>query len=182
MLTKPQIIPLIFIIVFALVSCNPGSSPENSAAEPPQRIQENTQSHTPPFTSTLGFTSTNTYSPSNTASSSPTQTPSKTQTVSSAPTSTLAGLLPGSLSMITSGNANQVSQLTRWGKGFVNSVSWSPNGEILAVASSIGIYLYETESLQEIGFIETNAYVYQAVFSPDGSLLASASQNQTVKL
>jgi hypothetical protein len=72
-------------------------------------------------------------------------------------------------------NANQVVQLARWGKGTVNQVIFSPDGRLLAVASSLGIYLYDAETLAEIRFIETDAWVRSVAFSPDGRLLASGS-------
>jgi WD40 repeat protein len=79
-------------------------------------------------------------------------------------------------------NADQVVQLARWGKGTVNQVIFSPDGRLLAVASSLGIYLYDAETLAEIRFIKTDAWVESVAFSPDGRLLASGSDNGTVKL
>ncbi|MGC8947394.1 MAG: WD40 repeat domain-containing protein, partial [Anaerolineae bacterium] len=72
-------------------------------------------------------------------------------------------------------NAGQVAQLARWGKGTVNQVAFSPDGRLLAVASSLGVYLYDAETLEEIRFLESPAWVTSVAFSPDGRLLASAS-------
>ena len=45
--------------------------------------------------------------------------------------------------------------LARLGKGRISgNVSFSPDGKILAVASSIGIWLYDAKSLTEIGLLE----------------------------
>jgi WD40 repeat protein len=79
-------------------------------------------------------------------------------------------------------NAGQVEELARWGKGTANQVIFSPDGRLLAVASSLGIYLYDAETLAEVRFIETDAWVPSVAFSPDGRLLASGSGDNTVIL
>lgn len=68
-------------------------------------------------------------------------------------------------------NAERVTQLVRWGKGILNNVTVSSDGKMLAAASSIGVYLYDTATLQEIRFIDTDTWS-NAVFSPDSQLLA----------
>ncbi|MGQ9601053.1 MAG: WD40 repeat domain-containing protein [Anaerolineae bacterium] len=83
---------------------------------------------------------------------------------------------------ISPDNAAQVVQLARWGKGTVNEVAYSPDGRLLAVASSVGIYLYEAGTLAEVRFIETDAWVTSVAFSPDGATLASGSWDGTVRL
>lgn len=44
-------------------------------------------------------------------------------------------------------NAAQVRQLARWGKGSAEQVVWSPDGKLLALASSWGVYLYDAQTL-----------------------------------
>ena len=61
-------------------------------------------------------------------------------------------------------------------------MAFSPDGSMLAVATSIGVYPYDRPTLEEIGFLETNADLYSIAFSPDGSLMACASVDHTVKL
>lgn len=95
----------------------------------------------------------------------------------------LAGTpLPRPVAAISPENANRVMQLARWGKGTAYGVTYSPDGRLLAVASSLGIYLYDAETLAEVRFIETDAWISSMAFSPDGTLLASASQDGTVRL
>lgn len=84
--------------------------------------------------------------------------------------------------VITSENADQLVEVARLGNGVAHDVAWSPDGKRLAVASSIGIWLYD--SLQAPPrFLEGHTgVVWDVAFSPDGSQLASASSDQTVWL
>ncbi len=64
---------------------------------------------------------------------------------------------------------------TRFGKGIIYQVQFSPNSNVLAVASSIGIWIYDTETYQEIALLTkyTDA-VTSFAFSPDGTALAGS--------
>jgi WD40 repeat protein len=68
----------------------------------------------------------------------------------------------------------------RIGKGRINDIQYSPDGTRLAVASSIGIWLYDTATYQEVALV--TGYVDSVAFSPDGSTLASGSEDGTVLL
>ena len=75
--------------------------------------------------------------------------------------------------------------LARLGKGYVNDVKYSPDGTRLAVATSIGVWLYDTSTDTELNFFsEVPDYVEAIAFSPDGSTLASSgySPNYIVRL
>jgi predicted nucleic acid-binding Zn ribbon protein len=76
---------------------------------------------------------------------------------------------------ISAENAGEVVELARWGKGIIYQLAYSPDGKLLAVATTIGIYLYDANTLDEVRFIDTGTWVYSVAFSPDGSLLASGS-------
>ena len=68
----------------------------------------------------------------------------------------------------------------RLGKGWISgNIAYSPDGTLLAVASSIGIWLYDTGTYQEVALLtgHTNR-VYSVAFSPDGNTLASGGGSQ----
>ncbi len=83
---------------------------------------------------------------------------------------------------ISAENADQVAQLACWGKGTVYEVAYSLDGRLLALASSLGVYLYEAETQAQVRFIKTGVRVSSVAFSPDGATLASGTHDNTVQL
>ncbi len=68
------------------------------------------------------------------------------------------------------------------GRGMVRSVAWSPDGDVIAVGGALGIWLY-TPELEDIGLLKGHSKaVYGLAFSPDGTRLASASHDMTVRI
>ena len=78
--------------------------------------------------------------------------------------------------------------LARLGKGRLGwsdrPVAYSPDGARLAVASGIGIWLYDADTGAEIALFTgpTDGVHHSVSFSPDGTTLASASSDRTVRL
>ena len=72
----------------------------------------------------------------------------------------------------------------RLGKGWISGdIAYSPDGARLAVASSIGIWLYDTATHQEVALLKGHTDdVISVAFSPDGSTLAGGSEDWTVRL
>jgi DNA-binding beta-propeller fold protein YncE len=119
------------------------------------------------------------------------EAPTATSTAPATPTAeptvalpVLAGTpVPQPVAAISAESAPQVAELARWGKGDdVLSVAFSPDGRLLAMASSLGVYLYDAETLAEVRFMPSDALVLSAAFSPDGQALASGSWDNTIRL
>ena len=73
--------------------------------------------------------------------------------------------------------------IARLGKGRIQEVAFSPDGSLLAVASSFGIWLYDAATSRELALLLGHTFGVSSVsFSPDGSTLASGSWDNTVKL
>ena len=71
----------------------------------------------------------------------------------------------------------------RFGKGSVSDIQYSPDGTLLAVGGSLGIWLYDTHTgAGGTLLIEHTSWVESVSFSPDGGTLASTSRDNTVRL
>lgn len=81
------------------------------------------------------------------------------------------------LATISPENAAEVTQIAQWGKGTAEQVAYAPDGSLLAVASSLGIYLYDAQTGTEINFIPTDVWIESVVFSPDSTMLAAGATN-----
>ena len=75
--------------------------------------------------------------------------------------------------------------IARFGKGYINDIAYSPDGALLAVATSIGVWLYDVSTDTELNLLsEEPDYVEAIAFSPDSSTLASGgySPNHAIRL
>ena len=71
----------------------------------------------------------------------------------------------------------------RLGTGSIYEIAYSPDGTRLAVASSIGIWIYDADTGEELSLLTGHTlYVFSVSFSPDGATLASGSGDETVRL
>lgn len=71
--------------------------------------------------------------------------------------------------------------IQRFGKGYVFHFDYSPDGSQLAVASTIGIWLYDVKARKEISFLSRHTHFVNSIaFSPNGNNLASGSSGNTI--
>ncbi len=71
----------------------------------------------------------------------------------------------------------------RLGKGWVNGIEYSPDGEQFAVATTIGIWIYDADTGKIEKQFEGNMGGANAVsYSPDGKYLAAAHQDFSIRI
>ena len=71
----------------------------------------------------------------------------------------------------------------RFGKGTIHQITYSPDSTKMAVATSIGIWIYDTETGDELNLLSGHTEAVDSVaFHPDGDMLASGSRDDTVRL
>ncbi len=63
--------------------------------------------------------------------------------------------------------------LARIGRGAAATMALSPDGETVAVATAIGVYLYRTDTLTSMWYTPFRSPVVNVVYSPDGARLAA---------
>jgi hypothetical protein len=97
----------------------------------------------------------------------PTLTMTPTPTITPTPTSLIAPVEPISVE-----NVMGVEELLSLGKSQLLGIAWAPDRTNLAVGTGSGIFLYDGETLDQVGFFDVG-YASAMAFSPDGKMLAS---------
>lgn len=73
--------------------------------------------------------------------------------------------------------------IKRIGNGIFNHIAYSPDGKQLAVAASIGIWLYDIDTYKPLSLLTGHTDRVQSVeYSADGKILASGSRDGTIRL
>ena len=74
---------------------------------------------------------------------------------------------------ISPGNADEVVEQARWGSGFHTDIYFSPDGNEILILSSIGIYFYDSKTLELKDFLDTGALMGDLKYLPGGKILAA---------
>ncbi len=85
-------------------------------------------------------------------------------------------LLPPDLQVITAKNVDELTQLSVLGQGWLNEVTWSPNGQRLALASAAGVWIYNVNNFETSPTLLSSYHNVTTTvdFSPDGNIIAGS--------
>ena len=72
--------------------------------------------------------------------------------------------------------------ILRIGKGTINDLKHSPDGALIAVATHIGVWIYNANSGKEIRLLKHTDWVVSLDFSPNGKMLATGSLDDGIHL
>ncbi len=73
--------------------------------------------------------------------------------------------------------------ITRLGKGKINQVTFFPDGKRLAVASSIGVWVYDAETGEALDLLtEDTTPATTIAFSADGKFFATSGENKAIHI
>jgi WD40 repeat protein len=127
--------------------------------------------------------STNTVVPSETSTNAPPTATARPTGTPVLPTATFVPLrvIPVAASPLTLTEFNAGTEMKRLnviGTGTAHDIKFAPDGKRLAIATGRGIFLYDGTTYQQDGFIDVNASVSAIAFSPDGNVLAVASDGK----
>ncbi len=75
-----------------------------------------------------------------------------------------------------------VGAIARLGRGAVNALSIAPDAKTVALAGEVGVFVYTTDTLEEIWAIPSEIPIISIAYSPDGALLAAGLQDGTLAL
>lgn len=166
---------LLIILLFSAAAC------QTETAIPPtqtQFVQPKTQTRTTTPQPTQSLTPSSTPTPAIT--STPTQTPTPTSRWDDWHLSLTP--LPPVADTISLGNIERIQKIAVWGTGRANQIKISPDGRILAVATNIGAFLYDSLTYELLDILETPHAVRSLAFSADNRLLALGQTQNTIDL
>jgi len=83
---------------------------------------------------------------------------------------------------INENNVNRMIMLGLWGVGEINRYTLSPDGKHLAIASSSGIFICNSETLELEKHLYTRTWVSTIEYSPDGKTILSGDRDGLVVL
>jgi len=153
---KKKIFAVFMLTVMVLSACGQAAKTEPTAAVQP------TQAASPVAAEAT------TVSEAPAATAAPTNTPEPTATPVPVP--------------ITLENVSNLVEAGRYGKGKVLDLAYSADGASLAIATAIGIYIYDPTNWSEKLFINTGVAIGSIAYAPDGSMIAAGGDDGKIQL
>lgn len=111
----------------------------------------------------------------------PSNTPPEFAPPSGAVTTT-GTAVPVSKAAITADNASELSSVARWGEGEARVLAVTPDEQTVAVGTTIGVSLYDAQTLRPRLFLPTASRVERLAIGPDSATLASAQLDGSIIL
>ena len=69
-----------------------------------------------------------------------------------------------------------------FGRGSVEAVSWAPDGNSFALATSIQVDLYDAKTLDIVATLDTRQWNKTIAYSPDSQLVAVGDEEGTIQI
>ncbi len=123
----------------------------------------------PTATATSTITLTPTVTPTRTAT--PTITPTPTPTATLVPAE-IGTALPLTNEKIIELTLNRLRLMGQWGRGRVEGLAWSPDSSRVAVATPLGVFVYDAATLSTPLWLQTQEPAFRLAWSLDGKQLA----------
>lgn len=85
---------------------------------------------------------------------------------------------------ITPDNAGDVVEIESFGRGYVELVAYSPNGQTFAIVTPLGIWLYDVDALDvEPRFLKGHTNnILSIAYNPDGTQIISSGMDGTIRI
>jgi WD40 repeat protein len=69
-----------------------------------------------------------------------------------------------------------------FGNGIVEAAAWAPDGSTFALATSLQVDIYDTQTLEVVTTLNTGQWNQEIAYSPDGKLVAIGGDDKTIQL
>jgi len=173
--TAPSLIALGILVIFAVISY----FVITSSGLPAKGVASATTTPTKTLVPTL-FVPTATSTPKAEAPtlSSPTQLPN----IATLPLFQGISLASVVNQVIAPNNSSQIVMVSLWGVGDTNRLASSADGNHIATASTIGIFIFDAHSLKLEKYIDTRSWITAIDFSPDSKIIATGDRDGLIQL
>ncbi|MEM4203328.1 MAG: AAA family ATPase [Candidatus Methanomethylicaceae archaeon] len=77
-------------------------------------------------------------------------------------------------------NLDQINEMARWGRGVASDIAYSPDGSLLAVASPMGVWIYDAKKMVVLHCLRSDSWVTAVGFAPNGRIIAAGTEEGVV--